>query len=143
MNRQQAITRLLRDVHDDLRDYQVLHTLLDEQFAAALRHDAARLEDLARHVTALVDALQQRRTTRQALVQQLLGADAARGMHAVMELLSASSRSVLQDWWTALEALVRACKERNLRNCRLITDQNAILQRVLQGEEEQGLYAAA
>jgi flagellar biosynthesis protein FlgN len=48
----------------------------------------------------------------------------------------------MASWWSTLQALVRTCKERNARNGRLITDQHALFQRVLHGEEAD-TYAAA
>jgi flagellar biosynthesis protein FlgN len=56
----------------DVRAYRTLAALLEEQFTAALGHDGARLEALAKDITALVDTLEKRRQARVALVGQLL-----------------------------------------------------------------------
>ncbi len=133
---------MLADMDADVREYRALNALLEEQFTAALRHDSAGLEVLARTITAAVDGLEKRRQTRVILVSRLLPTHAQPSMAAVLERLSAPARKAVAARWSTLESLVRECKERNAGNGRLMSDQQALLQRVLTGKEED-TYAAA
>lgn len=142
MSQQPVLRHLLADMDADVRDYRSLGALLDEQFTAALRHDSARLEALAAAISVAVDALEQRRQTRVTLVSQLLPAHPRPDMATVLERLPAPARDVVAARWSTLEGLVRHCKECNAHNGRLMTDQQAILQRVLVGKDED-TYAAA
>lgn len=137
------IKQLMRDLQTDLREYRELHGLLEAQFQAALRHDATALQALAAEVTVLVDRLDQRRLNRRELLNKLLPTHPAPGMADVLALLPAQGpmRTNAARGWEHLEALVRACKERNARNGRLMADQQAVFQRVLHGEENP-LYGA-
>lgn len=138
----QALASLLRDAQADLGDYGKLAALLERQFACALRHEAAVLTTLSEEITALVDALELRRQQRVALVTQLLGGGDKPSMAALFERLPAASRPPVEALWAELEAAVQDCKKRNARNARLMTEQQAILQRVLKGDET-GIYAEA
>ncbi|HVL44681.1 MAG TPA: flagellar protein FlgN [Acidovorax sp.] len=142
MNRSSTLQRLVAGMDADLPQYRALETLLQEQFQAMLRHDSGELEALAPRILASVDTLEQRGRQRGALLAQLLPGAAPATLHALLERLPSASRAVVQSRWTTLEQLVRECKEHNARNGRLIADQQAILQRVLRGKEED-TYAAA
>lgn len=135
-----ALAQLLRDAQADLGDYERLAQLLEQQFNAALRHDAAQLQTLAEGIGPLLDALDQRRLARVALVTQLLGPLSATSMASLFERLPAARRAPVQALWERLEQAVTDCKTRNARNARLMTEQQALLQRVLHGAQEP-LYA--
>lgn len=135
-----ALAQLLRDAQADLGDYERLAQLLEQQFNAALRHDAAQLQTLAEGIGPLLDALDQRRLARVALVTQLLGPLSATSMASLFERLPAARRAPVQALWDRLEQAVLACKASNARNARLMTEQHALLQRVLHGAQEP-LYA--
>lgn len=135
MNRQEALVRLVRDVQSDIEDYGVLRVALSSQFESALLHDSQRLAELAGQITALVDALDERRLTRMAITRALSGQEQPRNLAAVLDLLAPSARAMLDDLWQQLEGLVRECKQLNVRNCEFIVEQNALMQRVLHGEE--------
>jgi len=130
----QALVQLLRGVGEDLRDYDSLLAMLDCQFHAALHHEAAQLAELSDSVASLVDVLNGRREVRVNLVAMLCGAGAP--ISAAFALLAGKHRSTLESGWQALEKLVRDCKDRNARNCRLLMDQQSIMQRVLHGEQQ-------
>ncbi|MBV5293592.1 MAG: flagellar protein FlgN [Curvibacter lanceolatus] len=131
------LKQLMQDLQTDLREYQALHQLLEAQFQAALRHDASALQAQAAEVTTLVDRLDQRRQARRELLRTLLPVHPAPGVAELLALLPAQGpmRANAARGWAQLEALVRACKERNARNGRLMADQQAVFQRVLHGEE--------
>lgn len=139
MSRAQAIDRLMRGVGEDVREYRELVVLLDEQFDAALHHDAARTAELGQRITAAVDRLDTRRLKRIEIVRGLLGDDAR--MDGVIAMLPPPRKALLAEGWRALEGLVRICKERNTRNRQLMTDQQAVMQHVLHGETQ--TYAPA
>ncbi len=139
MTRAGMLDRLLRGVGEDVRDYRVLMGLLETQFELALRHEAAPMESLSARISALVDVLDARRRERVSLVEHLQGP--GRRMADVFGLLPPQRRRLLETGWQTLEKLVRDCKALNARNCRLLMDQQAILQRVLHGDDE--IYAPA
>lgn len=140
MNRQEAVARLIRDVQSDIEDYGVLRQALAQQFDSAMLHDSHKLAELADQITALVDTLDQRRVARMAITRALTGEAQPRNIQGVLEQLAVGPRTVLEALWQELERLVRECKQLNVRNCEFIVEQNAIMQRVLHGEES--TYAA-
>lgn len=135
--RQQALAALLRGVADDAQAYPALLQLLEQQFDAAVRHQNARLVELAAEITQVVDAMHERRARRVAQVALLLGPQAR--MAQVFALLKGASRATLERQWAELETMVLECKRLNQRNSSLLTDQFSIMQRVLHGEEN--IYA--
>lgn len=134
-----AIERLLRGVGEDLRDYDALGELLERQFETALRHDAAGIERIGQLIVELVEPMERRRAERVELVGRLAGADGR--MAAVVALAGSPRDRQLAAGWQRLRALAQHCKALNVRNCRLMTDQQAIMQRVLHGDER--TYAPA
>jgi len=141
MKRQDVLARLVSDVRADLVDYQHLHTQLQAQFQAAVCHDTDTLTTLAEEITALVETLDQRRRDRVRLAGSLLGGQGAVTIPVLMHSLPDAVRDALQPLWLRLEALVSQCKGLNIRNCHLMVEQQAIMLRVLHGEE--ALYAEA
>lgn len=139
ITRQEALTRLLRGVADDIKAYDNLLLLLEQQFDATLRHQSARLAELAANITQVVDAMELRRRQRVALVSGLLGPAGA--MPRIVAMLKGVSRQTLESNWHRLEQMVLECKRRNTRNSTLLTDQYSIMQRVLHGDEQ--IYAPA
>lgn len=131
--------RLIDGVAGDVADYASLKLLLDEQFDAALRHQNARLADLAARIAALCDALEARRRQRVDLAARLLG-PAAR-MSAVFPLMKGGARGALEASWQLLQARVIECQRLGKRNSDLLVDQFSLMQRVLHGEEQ--LYEPA
>ena len=137
-----ALSRLLRDAEADVADYAALAVLLEEQFSSALRHETAALTVQAERITRLVDTLDERRCMREALVSELLGHASKPSMAALFARLPVASRAPVEALWQRLEAAVQDCKARNARNAHLMSEQHAIMQRVLFGEEA-GIYADA
>lgn len=134
-----AIERVMRGVGEDLRDYGTLEELLEQQFETALRHDAAGIEQIGQRIVELVERMERRRAERVELVGLLAGADGR--MAAVVALAGSLRGSQLAAGWRRLRTLAGHCKALNVRNCRLMTDQQTIMQRVLHGEER--TYAPA
>lgn len=137
-----AAERLLRDAQADLDDYAVLAELLEQQFAGALQHDGAALQTLAERIVAVVERLDGRRQLRSGLLARLAGDQGRADIAMLLALWPASGRAAMQTLWERLEEAVRDCKARNLRNARLLTEQQALFARVLHGPED-SLYANA
>ena len=131
--------QLLHGIAMDLAAYTELQDLLEQQFDASLRHQRARLEQLAETISALVDAMDARRLQRVASAVRLLGE--APSMAQVFTLLKAEPRARLEQDWARLETLVTECKRLGKRNSDLLVDQYTIMQRVLHGEDQ--LYEPA
>jgi len=139
MSRQDAMRALLGGIAADLQAYAQLQQLLQQQFEAALRHKAADLGTVAEAITALVDAMEQRRADRVVLVQRLVGETG--NMAQAFALLKNTAREKMEADWTSLEAAVIECKRLSKRNGDLLAEQYTIMQRVLHGEEQ--IYAPA
>ena len=137
--RQDAMRALLAGIAEDLQAYKGLQDLLEEQFEAALRHQAARLGDVAEAISTLVDTLQARRAQRVALAQRLLGPTG--NMAQAFALLKNAAREKIEADWKTLETMVVECKRLSKRNSDLLLEQHSIMQRVLHGEDQ--LYAPA
>ncbi|URI06257.1 flagellar protein FlgN [Aquincola tertiaricarbonis] len=133
--RSDVLRGLVSGVHADHADYQTLRGLLGEQFQAALRHDTAALTQLGERISALVAVLDGRRRDRMRGVA-LLGIRPPATMAQVIALFAPAMRAPLQQLWQGLEALVVECKRLNSRNCRLLMEQHALMQRVLAGEAD-------
>jgi flagella synthesis protein FlgN len=139
LSRQDAMRALLTGIADDLQAYASLQLLLQEQFRAALRHSATELGTAAETIATLVDAMQQRRADRVALVQRLVGETG--NMVQAFALLKNSGREKMEADWKSLELAVIECKRLSKRNGDLLAEQYTIMQRVLHGEEQ--IYAPA
>jgi len=137
LTRDQAVSRLLDGIQDDLQTCTVIRELLERQFQAALRHRGAELGVLAEELMPQLDAMEQRRQQRVQLVRALHGA--AAGMDELLNALPAEQRSRAAVDWERLELLVRDCKQASTRNGKLMADQYTVMQRVLHGEDQ--LYA--
>lgn len=134
MNKQETLARLVRGVRTDIQDYQQLRSLLEAQFQAALRHDTVRIGELATDITDIVETLERSRRDRVYLASQLLDEHTPATVPALMLRLPPAVREVLHRHWALLEGLVRDCKALNTRNCELMVEQHAVMQRVLHGE---------
>ncbi|WP_371867261.1 flagellar export chaperone FlgN [Duganella lactea] len=139
LSRQDAMRALLAGIAADLQAYPQLEQALQQQFDAALRHKSADLAAAAEAITTLVDAMQQRRAERVALVQRLVGETG--NMVQAFALLKSPAREKMEADWTSLEAAVIECKRLSKRNGDLLAEQYTIMQRVLHGEEQ--IYAPA
>lgn len=139
LTRQEAMRCLIDGVVGDVAGYASLELLLNEQFDAALRHQNARLAELAASIETLCDTLEARRAQRVELAERLLG-PAAR-MSAVFPLMKGGARAALEASWQSLQARVIECQRLGKRNSDLMVDQFSLMQRVLHGEEQ--LYAPA
>jgi flagella synthesis protein FlgN len=139
MSRQDAMRLLLAGIATDLQAYAQLQQTLQQQFEAALRHKATELAAAADAISALVDAMEQRRAERVALVQRLVGETG--NMAQAFALLKNTAREKMEADWSSLEQAVAECKRLSKRNGDLLAEQYTIMQRVLHGEEQ--IYAPA
>ncbi|WAC75548.1 flagellar protein FlgN [Roseateles sp. SL47] len=134
-----AAALLLRQLGEGLRQdlaaYDGLRQLLDQQFNAALQHDAARMSGLADDILTQVAALDVQRARRRELLVALLGSAIEPSVRALLQRLPASLAQPLAVQWRALEQALTSCKALNLRNCELITEQQALMQQLLGREE--------
>jgi flagella synthesis protein FlgN len=139
LSRPAAMQLVLAGIAADLQGYPALLALLQEQFEAALRHQSARLGELAEQIAAAAAALEQRRCQRQLLAARLLGP--AGRMPQLFALLKSAPRARMEQDWAALEQMVIDCKRAGKRNSDLLVEQYSIMQRVLHGEDQ--TYAPA
>jgi flagella synthesis protein FlgN len=136
MNQRDALKRLMMGVGADRNDYRRLRELLEQQFAAALKHDAGALAVLNDEILALVERLDANRRERPELTATVLGTGKKATIEAVIDSLSGLPARALEEWWDELKQLVARCKELNARNGQLMASQFEIMQRVLHGESD-------
>jgi flagella synthesis protein FlgN len=134
LTRQQAGAQLAAGVRADLAACAAILELLERQFDAALRHQGARLAELAQQLEPALEAMEARRRQRVALVRALLGLDAT--MAGFIAGLEDPERAKLGAEWAGLEQLVVECKRATTRNSALLAEQFSVMQRVLHGEEQ-------
>jgi len=123
MKAREILLKLLAGMHEDQAGYGRLRALLEEQFQAALRQRAELLLELAPRIEALVDSL-------------LLGARGTISLSGLLARLPQPTAQLLGRAWERLEAQVRDCKALNARNCELIVEQHALMQRLLGAERD-------
>lgn len=133
-----ALATLLQGLQADRQGCARLHALLEQQFQAALRHQPEELAVLGAAIERAVDAMAAGGRQRAGVLRRLLGGGEI-GMQALLQRLPAAQAQRLQPVWQALQTQLQECKALNARNCRLITEQHALMQRVLGVEE--ALYA--
>jgi flagella synthesis protein FlgN len=126
--------QLLDGIAADLADYDQLLGLIEQQFEAAIRHQSARLGEIADAIGAAVPVLEARRARRVELATRLTGPNPA--MVQVFALLRAEPRAKLEADWRQLEVMVRTAKELGKRNAELLAEQFTIMQRVLHGDDQ-------
>jgi flagella synthesis protein FlgN len=132
--RQEALQQLLQGVAADHQAYPALRDLLEQQFHAAVRRQATRLNELAEEISILVDTMETRRRERVALAQAVAGPEAK--MADVYALLKPDARARLEADWLLLETLAAECKRLGKRNTDLMVEQYSIMQRVLHGDNQ-------
>jgi flagella synthesis protein FlgN len=137
MSRQQALATVADGVQADVTASAAILELLERQFEAALRHQGARLAELAGELAPALDAMEARRQQRVTLVRALHGPQAT--MEQLIKALAEPARARLAAAWDELERLVLACKQATARNSHLLAEQYSVMQRVLHGED--GTYA--
>ncbi|MFG6488981.1 flagellar protein FlgN [Roseateles sp. BYS78W] len=133
------LNRVLRQLIDvltrDVQGYRELRTLLDAQFDAALAHHAASMDQLAGRIVTQVEGIDARRESRDGMLAQLAGRRERPGLRALAARLPAAVplplRERLAEVCGQLEQLTVDCKRLNLRNCELIHEQHALMQRLL------------
>ncbi len=126
--------QLLDGIAADLHDYQRMLDLIAQQFEAAIRHQSARLGEIAQEIGALVDVLQARRAQRVELATRLVGPQPS--MEQVFTLLKPEPRARLENDWAQLEGMVQVAREMGRRNAELLAEQYTIMQRVLHGDDQ-------
>ncbi len=125
---------LVDGIKADLQSYQQMLDLIAQQFEAAVRHQSARLGELAKEIGALVDVLEARRAQRVELASRLTGPQPS--MEQVFALLKPAPRARLEADWAQLEAMVQTAREMGRRNAELLAEQYTIMQRVLHGDDQ-------
>lgn len=130
---------MLRQLGDGLRQdlsaYDDLRELLNRQFNAALKHDADQMSELSARILTQVAALDVQRARRRELLVSLLGSAVEPSVRSLLQRLPASMAQPIAVQWRALEQALTACKTLNLRNCQLISEQQALMQQLMGREE--------
>ncbi|WP_316682099.1 flagellar protein FlgN [Ralstonia flaminis] len=124
----------MADIVADGVGYRKLAQLLDDQFAAALRLDAALLGQLAKTIAAEADSIDARRRHRVELLGNAPGAVQAFGERALAGERHTAQRKSFIARCNELNALTARCKALGARNGALLAAQYEAMQRLMHGE---------
>ena len=122
---------IAQGIQQDTQSYAQLQDLLQQQFHAALRHDAQTMTTLGSSIEALAQTLELRREARVAHAQAILPQSPRVSMAQIFATLQPPLRTQLQKLWDALESRVLHCQQMNVRNCQLIMEQAEVMRHVL------------
>ncbi|WP_175885458.1 hypothetical protein [Burkholderia sp. BCC0044] len=126
--------QLLADVAADGVGYRRLAQLLEDQFAAALRLDTAKLGALARSIAAEADAIELRRRHRTEWLGHAPGAVLAFGRRLLAGDRYATQRASFVDRCAEVKVLAARCQALTRRNSRLLVAQYDAMERLMYGE---------
>jgi len=136
-----TLYRLHATLELDCKDYVALKGLLARQFDAAVAHDASAMEQVAAHITHSAERIESRRPQLLAILAELVGRRSTPSLRGLIERLPRSLPAPLREGLTSsrqqLQDLAHECQRMNLRNCELIHEQHALMQRLL-GQTEGG-----
>jgi flagella synthesis protein FlgN len=135
-----TLLRQLREgLSQDLNAYGALRELLERQFQAALRHQAEEIAALSAGILAQAAEIDAHRSHRRELLTALLGRAGQPTLRALLDRLPPAAGEPLLALRQGIERALAECKAMNARNAQLITEQQALMQRLLGREEH--IYA--
>ncbi len=134
------LQQLNEALSQDLSGYGALRELLNRQFDAAMRHEADAMAALSAQILAQTVQIDARRLRQRELLVALLGRHAEPTLRVLVARLPAAAAAPIASIRRAIERALAECKALNLRNAQLITEQQALMQRLLGHEEH--VYAA-
>ncbi|MDF3079915.1 MULTISPECIES: hypothetical protein [Burkholderia cepacia complex] len=129
-----SLHQLLVDVIADCVGYRKLVQLLEDQFAAALQLDTARLGVLAGVIAAETDAIDMRRCYRIERLGQVQGAVLALGRRLLADDRHATQRASFVERCEEVKLLAARCQALTRRNSDLLVAQYEVMQRLMYGE---------
>lgn len=126
------IRQFATDLQSDIKAYQDLIVLLDEQFSASVQQQTAQLSRVLEQISGQLAVIEVRRARRSQMIQTSKAADC----EALMALFPAALQQACLSKWQQLGTLLRQAKQLNQRNGEFILSQQEIMQRVLFGEQD-------
>ncbi len=126
------IRQFATDLQSDVKAYQDLIALLNEQFSASVQQQTTQLSRVLVEISEHLAAIEVRRTRRSQMIKTSRVADC----EALMALFPAALQQACLSKWQQLGALLRQAKQLNQRNGEFILSQQEIMQRVLFGEQD-------
>lgn len=126
-SKRELLQQLVRDIRQDITDYQKLKVMLTTQRQLMMHHDNQRLIDHNRQQDQLVAELHCRSARRcQLLVQIGVSADAM-GMDKLIKALPAASGQQFAKFWQQLKQLVIEAQQANEQNGQLLVRQQEMI----------------
>ncbi|STR44571.1 flagellar export chaperone FlgN [Iodobacter fluviatilis] len=126
------IRQFATDLQSDVKAYQDLIVLLDEQFSTSVQQQTAQLSRVLEQINEQLAAIEVRRARRSQMIQTSKAADC----EALMALFPVALQQACLSKWQQLGTLLRQAKQLNQRNGEFILSQQEIMQRVLFGEQD-------
>ncbi|SHH19767.1 flagellar protein FlgN [Ferrimonas marina] len=135
VSKRERLQILVREIRQDIEDYKQLRSLLRHQRELLQRRDSQALEQHNPRQNALCQTLA-RRAKRRGEILESLGVSADNGgMDRLIKALAAQSQKPLLALWQQLGSLVKECQLENEVNGKLLANQKALLDRVLNVEQ--------
>ncbi len=131
-------------IKDQIAATRALAERLEDEAAALLQRDLGRLDAVTAEKQHCIESLEHIESERRALVSVLAGRPEPDDFVALLRRTDSSGRLAAD--WAELVALLQGCRERNLRNGRLVALRRAHLQRslaILQGSPAAITYGPA
>ncbi|MFC7419107.1 flagellar export chaperone FlgN [Iodobacter arcticus] len=126
------IRQFATDLQSDVKAYQDLIALLEEQFSASVQQQTMQLSRVLEQISEHLAAIEVRRERRSQMIKTSNAADC----EALMALFPVALQQACSSKWQQLGALLRQAKQLNQRNGEFILSQQEIMQRVLFGEQD-------
>ncbi|MGL6072165.1 flagellar export chaperone FlgN [Craterilacuibacter sp.] len=131
-----VLRQLMSGIQTDLAAYERLEAQLEAQFAAIARCDAGALDSLAAELLQLTGVLEASRRERERLLHTLLGPSRTPSMQQLFGRLPAELGGRCQLYWDKLCVKVGHCRQMNVRNGKLMSEQHVLLSRLMFGDED-------
>jgi flagellar biosynthesis protein FlgN len=126
------IRQFATDLQSDVKAYQDLIALLEEQFTSSVQQQTTQLSRVLGQISEHLAAIEARRARR----SQMLKTSKVADCEALMALFPAALQQACLSKWQQLGALLRQAKQLNQRNGEFVLSQQEIMQRVLFGEQD-------
>ncbi|WP_206995170.1 flagellar protein FlgN [Trinickia mobilis] len=131
MTRNDAFKNLIVSLRRDHAKYEAFNGLLEQQFSAALQHDAIELSRIGAEILELAEVLSRSLKERRALVRVVAATDRPTSVDTLVAKLKGAPRELLAREWARLVKRVAECKRLNTRNAGIVMAQFEVMQRAL------------
>lgn len=131
----ETLYRLNAALELNYKDYMALKGCLEQQFKAALAHDAMAMEKLAEQIIHSAERIEARQPQLLSSMTDLMGRRSAPTLRYLIDRLPPHLPAQLTNDLVSvnqrLQEVTQECQRMNFRNCELIHEQQALMQRLM------------